>query len=59
MIATDIALENLTINIQQEIHVNASLENTFEALLEQLGPGSTREDGQPMPMKLEARPGGR
>ena len=58
MIATDTALDNLTINIQQEIHVNASLENTFEALLEQLGPSAENENG-PMPMKLEALPGGR
>src|SRR6266581_7132027 len=55
MIATETALENLTLNIQQEIRVNASLENTFEALLEQLGPSAENENG-PMPMKLEAWP---
>src|SRR6266404_1495937 len=33
MIATETALENLTLNIQQEIRVNASLETTFQALL--------------------------
>jgi uncharacterized protein YndB with AHSA1/START domain len=32
---------------------------TFEALLEQIGPYNDRGDGQPMPMKLEAWPGGR
>jgi hypothetical protein len=58
MISTETAVENLTLNIQQEIHVNASLENTFEALLEQLGPSAENENG-PMPMKLEAWPGGR
>jgi len=58
MISTETALENLTLNIQQEIRVNASLENTFEALLEQLGPSAENESG-PMPMKLEAWPGGR
>ena len=52
-------IENLTINIHQEIHVNASLANTFEALLEQLGPLNEVQSGQPMPMKLEAWPGGR
>jgi hypothetical protein len=52
-------IENLTLNITQEIHVKASLETTFEALLEQLGPGTERGDGTPMPMKLEAWPGGR
>ena len=58
MISTETALENLTLNIQMEMHVNASLETTFEALLEQLGPAAENESG-PMPMKLEAWPGGR
>jgi hypothetical protein len=59
MAAAVVALENLTLNITQEIHVRASLEVTFEALLEQLGPGNQVTDGTPMPMKLEAWPGGR
>jgi hypothetical protein len=59
MVATESMLENLTLNIQQEIHVKASLENTFAALLEQLGPGAVREDGTSMEMKLEPWPGGR
>src|SRR2546423_14902860 len=58
MIATENAVENLTLNIQQEIHVKASLETTWEALLEELGPGQVTERG-PMPMKLEAWPGAR
>ena len=33
-----VALDSLTLNIVQEIHVRASLEVTFETLLEQLGP---------------------
>jgi hypothetical protein len=53
------ALENFTLNITQEIHVKASLEATFEAMLEQLGPYNERADGLPMPMKLEPWPGGR
>ena len=59
MAAAVVALENLTLNITQEIHVQASLEVTFEALLEQLGPRNAVMDGTPMPMKLEAWPGGR
>jgi hypothetical protein len=54
-----VALDSLTLNITQEIHVKASLEVTFEALLEQLGPGNEVTGGTPMPMKLEAWPGGR
>jgi hypothetical protein len=54
-----VALDSLTLNIVQEIHVKASLEVTFEALLEQLGPGNQIADGTAIPMKLEAWPGGR
>jgi Activator of Hsp90 ATPase homolog 1-like protein len=54
-----VALDSLTLNIVQEIHVKASLEVTFEALLEQLGPGNEVSGGTAMPMKLEAWPGGR
>lgn len=53
------ALEDLTLLIEQEIHVHASLEDTFAALLEQLGPGNEQGDDRPMPMVLEAWPGGR
>jgi hypothetical protein len=59
MVATAMQLENLTLSINEEIRVRASLEVTFRALLEQLGPASERADGTPMPMKLEAWPGGR
>src|ERR1700728_4952250 len=51
--------EKLTVNITQEIHVKASLEATFEALLEQMGPHNQGGDGSPMPMKIEPWPGGR
>ncbi|HTB11018.1 MAG TPA: SRPBCC domain-containing protein [Bryobacteraceae bacterium] len=51
--------ETLTVNITQEIHVKASIERTFEALLEQMGPFNEGADGTAMPMKIEAWPGGR
>ncbi len=51
-------IESLSLLITQEIHVNASIANTFEALLEQLGPENESPE-QKMPMKLEAWPGGR
>jgi uncharacterized protein YndB with AHSA1/START domain len=47
------------VNISQEIHVRASIEKTFEALLERMGPHNENAEGKPMPMKLEAWPGGR
>jgi uncharacterized protein YndB with AHSA1/START domain len=59
MIATDLSLEDLTLTINQEIHVNAPLEVTFAALLEQLGPGNQTPDGKSLNMKIEAWPGGR
>ena len=58
MISTATRIEDLTLGITEEIHVRASLDDTFTALLEQLGPYNGAESG-PMPMKLEAWPGGR
>ena len=59
MISTEQTLEDLTLTINQEIHVQAPLETTFAALLEQLGPGNETADGKPLNMKIEAWPGGR
>src|SRR5580658_7435400 len=53
------SVEDLTLNITQKIHVHAPMEATFAALLEQLGPANERGAGNPMPMTLEAFPGGR
>jgi hypothetical protein len=59
MIATEPTLENLTLTINQEIHVKAPLDVTFAALLEQLGPGNQTPDGKSLSMKIEPWPGGR
>jgi uncharacterized protein YndB with AHSA1/START domain len=48
-----------TLDIRLEIRIDASPEIAFEALLEELGPGSQLPDGSPFPMKIEAWPGGR
>ncbi len=53
------SIESLTLNIAEEIHVRASLEATFAALLDEIGPHNVRPDGTPMPLKLEPWPGGR
>ena len=55
----ELAVEDLTVHIIEEIHVKAGLEDTFAALLQQMGEGNSLPDGTPMPMKIEARPGGR
>lgn len=59
MLGTAPNIEDLSLTIVQEIHVAAPVETTFAALLEQLTTSGEHPDGTPMPMKLEARPGGR
>ncbi len=51
-------IDSLSLTVTQEIKVNASLEVTFESLIEQLIENEM-PDGTPFPMKLEAVPGGR
>ena len=48
-----------TLEIRKEIQINAPIEIAFEAVLEELGPGSQMPDGKPFPMKIEPWPGGR
>src|SRR5258708_16688089 len=59
MISTMPSIEDLTLNIPLETHVQASLDATFAALLEQLGPGNETPDGKSLHLKIEPRPGGR
>jgi uncharacterized protein YndB with AHSA1/START domain len=59
MTATISEIDSLSLLVNQEIRVNAPIDVTFEALLEQLGGANERTDGTPMPMRLEAWPGGR
>jgi uncharacterized protein YndB with AHSA1/START domain len=53
------SIEDLTLNVTQEVRVRATLDTTFAALLEQMGPYNETGDGKPMPMKIEPWPGGR
>ena len=59
MTVTTTPLEDLTLTVTEEIRIDASLKDSFAALLEQMGPHNEGPDGTPMPMTLEARPGGR
>lgn len=52
-------LDSLILTIAEEIHVKASPEATFDAILEQMGPANQNVEGAAMPMVLEPRPGGR
>ena len=57
---TPVSITNeLTLSIKEEIRVNAPLEVTFAALLEELGPLHQVADDRPLPMKFQAWPGGR
>ena len=49
----------VTLDIRKEIEIAASIEITFEAILEELGPAGQMPDGKPIPFKIEPWPGGR
>lgn len=59
MNVTDSTIEKLTLQVSHETLVRASLEATFDALLEEMGPANETPDGGPLPMVIEAWPGGR
>ena len=59
MTVTATNLDNLTLDITHELHVRAPVDDTFDALLEEMGPSNVAPDGQPLPMKIEPWPGGR
>ena len=59
MTATTAQLTDLTLDITRETRVRASIDDTFQALLEELGPFNRGMADAPMPMVLEAHPGGR
>jgi uncharacterized protein YndB with AHSA1/START domain len=48
-----------TLTIIKEVEIAAPLEISFEAILEELGPGGQMMDGKPFPMVIEPWPGGR
>ena len=50
---------DLIVNLAHEVHINASIGVTFDALLEQIGPHNETPEGNPLPMKIEPWPGGR
>jgi hypothetical protein len=58
MTMTDVAPEIKTLEIVKEERIAAPIDIVFETILEEIGPNSTSSQG-PMPMKLEAWPGGR
>ena len=48
-----------TLEVTKEENIAAPIDVVFETLLEQIGPHNEGGPGSPLPMKLEAWPGGR
>lgn len=48
-----------TLLVEKETLIAATIDITFESLLDEIGPESQLPDGKPMPMVIEAWPGGR
>lgn len=48
-----------TLNVLKEVSIAAPVEIAFQAVLDELGPGSMMPDGRPFPMVFEQWPGGR
>jgi hypothetical protein len=59
MITTALTIEDLMLNITLETHVRASLDATFDSLLEQLGPQNETLEGKSLQARIEPWPGGR
>jgi hypothetical protein len=52
-------IDNLSLSISEEVHIEAPIAATYAALLEEMGPSNKGQNDVPMPMTLEAWPGGR
>jgi len=52
-------LDNLSLTVKDEVLVRASLEDTFDSVIAQMGRLNETPDGQSFPMTLESWPGGR
>ena len=59
MTAVASGLDQMTLDLTEEIRVQAPIEKAFAALLEELGPANLGYQDAPMPMMLEPWPGGR
>jgi len=59
MTTTAAVSEQQTFTITEEIAVRASLEQTFNSLVAQMGRLNETPEGAPLPMILELHPGGR
>jgi uncharacterized protein YndB with AHSA1/START domain len=59
MTTTAQATSQPTFEITEEIFVRASIDDTFDSLITQIGRQNETPEGKPQPMIIETRPGGR
>ena len=52
-------IDDLTLDLDQQIDINAPIEDVYKAVLYRVGKGSTDREGQSMQMELEEWAGGR
>lgn len=52
-------VQDLTMDIEQQVEINAKIDDVFENLLKRLSDENTNSGDDPMPMCLERWPGGR
>lgn len=52
-------LTNLTLDVEQQIEINAAIGDVYERMLSRLSDENTKPGDEPMPMSLERWPGGR
>ena len=59
MTAAASGLDQMTLDLKEEMQVDAPIDTVFAALVEELGPANRNHHETPMPMMLEPWPGGR
>lgn len=51
--------DEMTLDINQTVEINAKPDKVFQAMLHRLGKGNTRPDGQTLDLRIEPKAGGR
>ena len=52
-------VEDLTLDVEQHVDVQGTLEDVFKSVLYRFGEGNSRPDGEPMNLQIEPFAGGR
>jgi hypothetical protein len=52
-------LEEMTLDVEQSVEIDAKIEDVFERMLFRLGEGNTRPDGESLQLRIEPWAGGR